>query len=162
MSIVLNIILLLVCSFTFYEDWKYRGVSWPIFPVLLVVTLWLQFISINLWLNFLLNLVFIILVLLSLTLYLTIKEHHLVNIFKAYFGLGDALFLIVISPLFVNQNFILFFITGMFLSGLIHLIVFKYKPNPKIPLAGYLGIYLNLWLLIGWLTNENLFTTRLL
>ena len=141
-GIGLHIVLLIMLSIAFYQDQKYRAISWIIFPVLSLLSIGIFFqwdFSLK---NIGLNLLFLTIVLFSLTLYLSIKEKKIVNIINGRFGLGDILFLLAVTPLFGNENYILFFISGMFLSAIFHLIISRGNLSAKIPLAGYLALYI--------------------
>ncbi len=141
-SIVYHIALVVLLTIAFYQDWKFRAISWIVFPALALVTT-LLFIEIDLpWEIIRINLLFLSIVIGCLFLYVSLKRKRLTNIFKQDFGLGDVLFLIAITPLFAERNFILFFISGMLISGIIHGMVSLKNENKQIPLAGYLALYL--------------------
>jgi hypothetical protein len=142
MSILLNIALIVLLAIAFYQDWKTRSIH-VVVLISLAVTTSVLFYQMNIdWKMVGLNLAFITVVMGGLFLYISFKEGRFLNIFKAHFGIGDVVFFIAVSPLFSNENFILFFISGMILSGCTHLIISKTKEESTIPLAGYLSIYL--------------------
>lgn len=146
----------------FYQDLKFRAISWLVFPGLLICSVGI-FISADMrLLTIFMNLTFLTLVLGTLFVYISIKRGEITNIFKADFGWGDVLFLIAITPLFLDRNFILFFISGMLLSGFIHLILIQFKANPKIPLAGYLAVYLTGLIVMDYCFDFQLFKTNLI
>jgi len=116
-----------------------------------------------------LNLIFVIVVMSVLFLYVSIREKKLTNIFENHFGIGDVLFFIAVSPLFSTTNFVLFFISGMILSGIFHLAisqmghyVAKSTTEKTIPLAGYLAVYVLLLKCTSVLSNVDLFNTNLI
>ena len=162
MTLFLNIILGSGLLLTFLQDWKFRAVHWVVFPVLGATALFLLKISlIGHWEILIYNAAFLITVIFCLSAYVMIKEGRFVNLFREHFGFGDLLFLLVIIPLFSPQNYILFFITGMFLSALLHLLLTIKKPISTIPLAGYLAIYLLLLKIVDWIGFADPFTTTL-
>ena len=141
-EIISHIVLISLLGISFYQDWKYRAIHWIIFPLLLITAgflFWNSYMPLE---TVLFNLVFLSVVIACLFLYISFKRGGLTNIFKSDLGLGDVLFLIAVAPLFVDRNYILFFITGMIISGVLHLILFANKQSTKIPLAGYLALYL--------------------
>jgi hypothetical protein len=64
--------------------------------------------------------------------------------------------------LFMDRNFILFFITGMLFSGLFHLLLVSAKKQAKIPLAGYLALYIIGLKSFEIISNTDLFYTPIL
>ncbi len=142
LELISHIALVILLVIAFVQDWKYRAISWTLFPLLLIVAgiiFWSADLS---KLTLVFNFGFLTIVLGCLFLYVSFKRGKLTNIFKADLGLGDVLFLIAIIPLFMDRNYILFFITGMLISGITHLIIAGGKKNAKIPLAGYLALYI--------------------
>ncbi len=154
---VLHSIILVVLFIAFVQDWKFRAISWTIFPLLFGATVTLFFVNQQPWQIIFFNLLFIGLVFTALFLYIAIKRKKFVNLFHADLGLGDVLFLIAVAPLFWMQNFILFFITGMFFASIFQLIVNRWKPTQTVPLAGYLSLYLIVLGGVSYLFNINLF-----
>ena len=81
------------------------------------------------------NKLFFIIVFALLIGYISIKNRKYINPFENYFGLGDLLFFMAITPLFLLKNYVLFFIGSMLFSIMMQL--FSKKPHDKgIPLAG--------------------------
>lgn len=159
MTLLIQLSMLPVLVIIFYQDWKYRAVSVLLFPLLLAFSFGLFFLLSEVKLLLVLNTLFLITIMLCLFVYISIRKGTLTNIFKADFGLGDLLFFVSIIPLLVNQNYILFFISGMLLSGVFHLLFFHKKYNPRIPLAGYLSLYLILWITADiFFKNQFLYT----
>lgn len=162
MTLLIQFSLLPILGLTFYQDWKYRAVSILIFPVLLGLSYTIFYLLSGQKIVLILNTFFLASVMLSLFVYVSLRRKKITNIFKDDFGLGDVLFFAAIIPLFANQNYVLFFITGMLLSGCIHLVLFRKKDNPKIPLAGYLSLYLMLWITVNILTQGEFLYTELI
>jgi len=135
MQYIIAIIFLLI----FIQDLKYRGVHWILFPVLLSGCVYysLEVISMS---QILQNLSFLLVLLSSLTIYLSIKEGRMVNITNGYFSWGDILFLIVIIPLFPFHLYMLFFIVGTVLTLVFHLFASIISIQKTLPYAGYMSL----------------------
>lgn len=161
-DIVFHIALALLLIIAFLQDWKYRAISWVIFPLLLAVAVGIFWNAELSKLTLVFNAAFLTVVIGTLFLYVSFKRGGLTNIFKSDLGLGDVLFLFAIIPLFMDRNYILFFITGMLISGLVHLVFTGGKKNAKIPLAGYLALYILGLKSFEFVTNTDLFYTAIL
>jgi len=83
----------------------------------------------------------------------------MINPINTVIGIGDIVFFIAIIPLFFSTTYILFFITGMLFSIACHFI-FNKRKELHVPLAGYLSIYLLLFIAINTLTANELFYTH--
>jgi hypothetical protein len=137
MLILISFIAILVLCF--YQDVRFRGVHWFVFPLVLAGAIALNWVNLN-WTTIAYNTGFLTVLLLGLTLYLTAKEQRLVNIIKGYFSMGDILFLVAMIPLFSFQWYILFFTFGTILTLVFHLIAATIKPQKTIPYAGYMAL----------------------
>jgi len=158
MNLIFHILLSVLLGLAFYQDWKFRAISWLVFPLITIVALLIFLQPGGAWSNLGSNLTFVIVVISSLFIYVSMREKKLTNIFENHFGIGDALFFIAISPLFGSSNFILFFISGMILSGTFHLIILKRVNQKTIPLAGYLAVYVMLLQCSVGLSGIDVFT----
>lgn len=134
MAIYLFIALLALC---FYQDLRFRGIHWSIFPLLLGGSFWLNQ-SFDWW-DVLNNCAFLSGTLLMLTLYLSLKEGRLVRITQGYFSWGDILFLLAMTPLFEFYGYLLFFTLGTCLSLILHLITSLIAKQKTVPYAGYMA-----------------------
>lgn len=120
----------------FYQDLKMRAIWWFL-PLVLFAGLALTFrepfavIAVNV--AFLAGLIA------ALTVYVRLRFGSW-NLFKEYFGMGDALFLAAVSPLLQTTCFIWFFTAGTLCSLLIHLAVIRFRDQSTIPFAGYLCV----------------------
>jgi peptidoglycan/LPS O-acetylase OafA/YrhL len=92
------------------------------------------------------NIVFFLLIIGVLVLYMSVKNKKLLNPFDHYFGLGDLLFFLGITPLFLTYNFVLFFILSMVFSIVLQLMIQNKKEDKTIPLAGYSALLLLLFI----------------
>ena len=137
----------MVLAFMAYQDFKFRGISWWLFPLLFfglliycnMLTGWHSVYS-----SVTLNAVFLLSQVVFLTLYISLKEGRLTNIFNGFFGLGDLLFLCCATCCFSVSNYIVFYIIGLFLTIAVTLAFkfFRSQVKDKIPLAGYQAILL--------------------
>lgn len=152
MYILMYIILFSLLLLIFVQDMKFRAVTWIAFPILFLAALWHGLMLNNsleqLWIDFSFNMMFLLIQYGVLTLYFSLKHRQLVNITKAYLGLGDVLFLICCTVIFSPINFILFYLSSTVVVILIHFIsALITKVNPKIPLAGFQALMLMLVLI---------------
>lgn len=162
MGPVYHILMIPLLFLIYIQDWKHRAVHWILFP-LLAADAFLIFLSRDGdMLTAGLNLTFVAIITGVLFCYVALREQRWTNIFKAHFGLGDLLFFIAISPLFGRENFMLFFISGMFFSLILHLIISAIKQIGHVPLAGYLAMYILMIDVTGWCLNKNLFIEKIL
>ncbi|MBA8986150.1 putative membrane protein [Sphingobacterium soli] len=101
--------------------------------------------------NTLLCLTFIAILILLMTLYFSIKEKKIVNLFDQYLGLGDILFFIVIGFYFDIISYILFFIGSLLISLLFTPIIFKFQGKENyIPLAGLQSVCFALYCILDY------------
>lgn len=147
MGIVLSVIFIGLLSAVIYQDFKNKEISWFLIPLLLIIGITNALISID-YIDFLtyagINLTIVVLNLLGVTLFISLKEKKIKNIIDTYLGLGDILFFFVITVLFSPFNFILFFIGSILLTSLVYIIVMLFDKNkqPLIPLAGAMSLVL--------------------
>ncbi len=102
---------------------------------------------------------FVLVNIMCLTLYFSVKNKQFINPINSKIGLGDIVFFLVIAPLFYIKAYILFFVTGMLFSLLLYgvFIRFREKQKKTIPLAGYLSMYLVIILLSNIFLNTTIF-----
>lgn len=150
--LTLQSILFAILMWMAWQDFKFRAVYWWLFPLLLIVLVMVK-LKEHIWIlsqDLLYNSAFLAVQMLFLTVYFSIKEQRWVNIFKAYFGLGDLLFLCCLTVYFSFFNYILFYVVSLFTIILMSLLtqVVSRKANPKIPLAGWQAILLLFFILV--------------
>lgn len=163
MEIALNIALVILLGLAFFQDRKTRSIHLWIFLALAVASSILFVITEFSWAIVAQNILFTVTVITCLMLYISVKERRFVNIFKRHFGWGDLVFLIVITPLFSNRNFILFFITGIVFSACMHVLMSQLKRSGEtVPLAGYLAIYLIALKAVDLMVDRDVFYTDLI
>lgn len=137
-------ILYILFAITLFQDVKYRGVHWSVFLALLVCTAIFRS-GLN-WNDLGLNLMFLTFLLSALTLYLSLKQGHIVDITRGFFSWGDILFLVAITPLFEWRMFMLIFTVGTFACVLVHMIIQLIKREDSIPYAGYMAGFIALFI----------------
>lgn len=143
-------LLLLTLLFLALQDVRNRQVWVILFPVICGLSLWYKWQTIDfeqlIW-----NLGFVLVCLLGLTLYLTLKTKQLVLIWKGYFSWGDILFLLAITPLLYFPTYLVYFTFGTMLSLVIHTVILitQKKARKSVPYAGYMSL-----VLIGYLFIE--------
>jgi hypothetical protein len=135
----MNYIVFILLGITLFQDVKYRGVHWSVFPLLLVGTAVYRVGLID-WLHVGYNLLFLIVLMSALTLYLSLKQGYIVNITHGYFSWGDILFLLAIIPLFDLRAYMLLFVFGTIATLIIHGIVHLFKKQNSVPYAGYMAL----------------------
>lgn len=130
-------ILLLVC---FFQDVMFRGIYWGIFPLILSSTIIINWealcLSLILW-----NTCYLLILLCSLTIYISIKKGKFTIITKGYFSWGDILILLAFVPLFFFEAFLFFVTVGTLVSLFIHLIVVNIDRKKTVPFAGYISLF---------------------
>lgn len=134
---LLHISLMLLLGFIAWQDYRYRGVSWFIFPLILalvIAEIWYAAAWTEVMPFWLINVSFVLLMLVGVTAYFSFKNKGLVNIADTYLGWGDILFFVFLCTLFSPLNFMLFLIVSLFLVLILVLVYNKIAQN--IPLAG--------------------------
>lgn len=140
-----------------YQDFKYRGIYWWMFPVLLLLMAaatvrvlgFTATVSQAVKSGLFLALQFVV-----LTGYISVKQKKLTSIFDGFFGLGDLLFLVVLCFGFSFLNYVLFYLLSLMLIILLTAI-FGYHGKThgkKIPLAGYQALLFMILMVAGWFT----------
>lgn len=147
MLVLLQVIAVLLLLVVFYQDYRHRAVYWILFPLLALV-----FLGYNLKLrnweevkdDLLINLGFIAVQLLLLTIYFSIKYKRPVNISSHLLGWGDILFIVALGFLFSPLNFVLYYLMSLLLvvTGVLSMKLAGFRPS-KIPLAGIQALFLS-------------------
>ena len=84
---------------------------------------------------------------------MSIKNKQFLNPFENYFGLGDLLFYIAITPLFLLQKYVLFFILSMVFAVAMQFGLKKIMKHETVPLAGFSALLLIILILKDTLLN---------
>lgn len=147
--------MLLSLLFLFYQDWKYRAVYWLTFPVIFV--LFISFSYSKTGINELawhsgLNLAFLLLQIIILTLYFSLKQRKLIILTRSHLGLGDILFLSCTAFYLSPLNYLIFYISSLCFVLLFTAATRLRKNNTswKIPLAGIQALFLAVICLADW------------
>lgn len=135
MLYILSIVLLI----SFYQDLRFRGIQWFIFPLILIFSIYHKWETLSI--GTLYNALFVAFCLSGLTIYLSLKEGRIVNITKGFFSWGDILILLALCPLFSLEGYILFFTIGTILTLVIFLIVNIWVKSKTVPYAGYMALF---------------------
>jgi hypothetical protein len=85
-------------------------------------------------------------------MYMSFKNKRFLNPFQNYFGLGDLLFYMAITPFFMLKSYVIFFIMSMIFAVVLYF-VFKKKMSDTIPLAGFSSLLLLIVLIIDLFFN---------
>lgn len=140
--------LLLCLLLVFFQDWKYRRIHVGL-PLAIALCSFYVIHQKNefLFRSIAFNLGFLGLTLSILTLYMSLKSKQFSNPFQNYFGLGDLLFYAAIAPLFILQNYILFFILSMIFAIGLQMGLKKIIKGNTVPLAGFSALFLSMVIL---------------
>lgn len=137
-----------VLAVIFWQDIRTRAIWWFLPPVLFVVLLLFRWEAMA-FLNIVINAAFVIVLIGLLTLYIRLRFGKLENPFKNYFGLGDFLFLLALTPLFQLPEFVWFFTAGTICVLIVHLVVMLFRRSSTIPYAGYFSLFTASYLMIN-------------
>ena len=161
-----KIIVLAILILIFVQDVRNRSVYWFLFPVLVVLFVIVHSLQHHLfaenWQAVLVNIGFLVVQYLIVSVYFSIKSKQWVNITDNLLGWGDILFLLCITVYLSALNFLLFYVTSLIISLLIWLIwqLISKKKNKQIPLAGLQALIFTVFLAVDWwfrsfdLTND--------
>ncbi|HAD95776.1 MAG TPA: hypothetical protein DCG19_00140 [Cryomorphaceae bacterium] len=148
MSTLFYIASMVVLLLIFYQDLRYRGVSWYLFPlglVLLLISTWSGREPGVFWLDMVLNTGFLAFQLALLTVYFAWKRVSFRQLWNEYMGIGDVLFFLILAIVLPFPFFPVFMIASLLLSTLLGIIVFR---RSTVPLAGLQALFLLVFLLL--------------
>jgi hypothetical protein len=159
-SIIISIII-------FTEDMRSRSVHWFWFPMLAIVLIALRCdeaqAASEIMATTAFNIAFLIIQMLLVTLYFSIKQQKLINITEGLLGWGDILFVLSIAFYFSFLNFIVFYVISLVVVLISWLTYIRLVKNEQhIPLAGLQSVLFTLLLIVGCfnrtinLTNDDL------
>ncbi|MFP9100755.1 hypothetical protein ACLI09_17025 [Flavobacterium sp. RHBU_24] len=95
------------------------------------------------------NVILFAVIFFALVGYMIIKQGVLKNPFRHYFGLGDLLFYISVTPLFTIKLYLLYFILSMVFAIILCYVLRSLIKPDSIPLAGFSAL-----LLLGFLAFQ--------
>lgn len=148
---VIKIAILALLMLIFAQDMRSRSVYWFLFPVLTGLFLVLAFYPLHgyTWQPVLLNMGFLLLQFLLLSVYFSAKNARWVNITAGLLGWGDILFLLSIAFYLSVLNFLFFYLASL-VCVLLFWLVFSAKHNKEIPLAGLQALIFSFFLITAW------------
>lgn len=154
MILALKILLVLACALIAFQDFKERMVSWVLFPLvgLILGFLYLAQTSFEQFYPFVFtNMLLITGIVLVLFLYTRyIVRMKFINV---SFGLGDLLFFYAFALGFPTITFLILFVSAIIFSLIVFLISKKKDKNDTIPLAGLMGFFLIVVVLVSFLPS---------
>ncbi|KQR70888.1 hypothetical protein [Pedobacter sp. Leaf176] len=148
-------LMLVVLAIIAWEDYKFRAVHWWLFVLLFSGLGLVTFLNFGFRISMertMQNSVFVVLQVLSLSIYFSLKKGKRVNIFKGYFGLGDLCFLMAMSIYLPLLSYVLFYVGSLLLVILVTVFrnAFLKQNSLKIPLAGYQAICLLMLMILDY------------
>ncbi|MES2457412.1 MAG: hypothetical protein V4594_17785 [Bacteroidota bacterium] len=149
-------LLVLVLALMGIQDFKYRAISWYAFP-LLALFLLLRNAAFN-WMEFGINIGFIVFNYLLLTVFFSIRSQKKVNLLDGFIGLGDMLMLVCLAFYFPTLLFFSFYLFSLLVIALgsgLYLLSNQSKPY-TVPLAGLQSLILLCLLLLSWYKGTEL------
>lgn len=164
--LVIKLLILFTLVLIFIQDVESRSVYWFWFPVLIILFILLNIqqrhLSIESWQPVLINLSFLLLQFILVSLYFSIKNRKWVIITANLLGWGDILFLLSIAFYLPTLNFLFFYVVSLaavLIIWLLWQLVSKEK-SKQIPLAGLQALIFTVFLASDWwlkaidLTND--------
>src|SRR5690554_5273819 len=109
------LIILILLAIIVFQDFKTRSIHWITLPPLFLALYFFPLDIINQF-DVLQNFFFLVLIFAFMSLYLRFRQNEWVNPTKDFFGWGDILFLIAITPATYFRNFMFLFIFGTIFS----------------------------------------------
>jgi len=146
MSSLLTGVMVISLTAITIEDFKKRMIWWGWIPILCFTGIGLALAEIPVTEFFqyaTFNLGFILLQLILVTGWFSIRNRKLINISKEHLGIGDILFFLPLCLLFSPINFILFYLSSI-ICILTGYLIFKFISSSKtntIPLAGGISVF---------------------
>lgn len=140
--------LLVTALLVFYQDLKTRTIHIALPIVFFGLGLYHTFGFLN-WVDYFKNIFFFVIIFLGLVGFMTYKEGVFRNPFEHYFGIGDFLFFLALTPLFFLYHYALFFITSLVFSVVLQLVFNRWMKQKTVPLAGFVALYF----FIGYLAH---------
>lgn len=140
MLILFSLTIVIILSIIVCQDFKFRAVTWILFPLLTLVIVLENTIVYNLPLFpsfYLINFCFVAVQLCLITLYFSVKRGKFIRLWESHLGLGDILLFLILCLFFSPVNFLLFYTGSLILTGVIVLAMRRsYSTIEVIPLAG--------------------------
>lgn len=151
---VFLITILLLLGIIVFQDFMSRSIHWLTLPPLFIGLFFYKLEIVSFY-AILLNLIFISIIMGSLVVYLRIRQKTWVNPTKSFFGWGDILFLLAITPVEDNRSFMFLFISGTLFSLLLTLLLRMTTIKIEtIPYAGMFSIFLMAHLIYSYFNPQ--------
>ncbi|MGN6640301.1 MAG: hypothetical protein ACTHJ8_15435 [Mucilaginibacter sp.] len=157
MMLTLKIIVLITLLFIFFQDVRSRSVYVVLLAALALLLSVAHYLRepdfSSLWLPALINMTFVALQFLLLTVYFSVRRHKMTNILKAQMiGPGDWLFFLSTALYLSVANFLFFYIISLLcvLLGWLLWNGFSPKSSKYIPLAGLQALIFIFFLAADW------------
>lgn len=139
---MLVIVGLVICLLLMvWQDWKYRKIH-VLLPLLLFGLMVFQTWEIFNYKTLAFNIVFFCLIFTFLVLYMSIKAKQFLNPFEHYFGLGDVMFYLAVTPFFMLREYAIYFIASMVFAIIMQTLFAKKTKEETVPLAGFSSLLL--------------------
>ncbi|MFP9119332.1 hypothetical protein ACLI08_16205 [Flavobacterium sp. RNTU_13] len=151
-------IILLCLTAMFFQDLRYREINIALPIILFISGYYLLYKKIGQTAFYIgsYNLILFLVIFLCMVIYMVIKMKSLVNPFQNYFGLGDLLFYIAVTPLFFLSGYLMFFIASMVFTVVCYFAFKKYIAKDSIPLAGFSSALLFVLVVLDILSVKNI------
>lgn len=136
-----KLLIMLVFSLLFFQDYKERKVYWFLYPIVGILVFVLQTDRVPIptaLMNAAFNLVFVLCILTVCYIY---ARFRLKKSFFEALGIGDVLFFIFIAFSFSIISFFILFIFSLLFSLGLHLVVKNKQIKETVPLAGYMALF---------------------
>lgn len=148
MKLAVTFGLLLSLFFIFLQDWKYRKIHIALPLLVFSFSILGNQLTFRFeWKLVMQNIFFFCLVFVMMFIYMSAKNKKISNPFESYFGLGDFIFYVAVTPLFELKKYIIYFITSMLFAIVLQQVFVKKIPHHSIPLAGFSAILLSVIIL---------------
>lgn len=151
--VLIRILVLFILLLIFIQDLKSRSVYWFLFPVLVILFFAISLLQHRSFFEILqpawMNLSFLAIQMLLVSVYFSVKNKHWVNITNELLGWGDILLLVSVAFYLSVLNF-LFFYLGSLVISLVCWLIWKLvlaKENKQVPLAGFQAIGMAVFLM---------------
>lgn len=149
----LQLIVLICLAFIFYQDMRYRAVYWICFPILSAFLFGLKYSQTGVvsgLTDAAYGLLFLLVQLLFLWIYFSVKHKRLLNITNDYLGWGDILFLAAIPFYLSPGNYVLFYVASLIVVLMYAIGSTRSNNHKHIPLAGLQALLLGLLMIVDF------------
>lgn len=148
MRLFLIILLLVFLMLIFFQDIKLRKIHALLPLAIFGISIYLTLLVFKTTYHIVLfNAGLFVITFIIMVGYMKIKRKINENPFMSYFGMGDFLYFLSISPLFSSISYLLYFIFSLLFSLLIFIFFIQKNGKETIPLAGLSSLLLGLIIL---------------